>query len=114
MATLIKMICSDCGYNSGTLRLGPTLMDVRFIMPAFDTGSQQIVSVDVAQIPATAIPYNNEKLFKNTGGEVSFECNTNDYKSATDTAVIRLSKAHNFCPSCNSFSLQIKEWGKMH
>ena len=114
MATLIKMICSDCGYNSGTLRLGPTLMDGRFIIPAFDTVSQQIVSVDVEQIPNTAIPYNNEKLFKNKEGGPSFEFNNNDYQSDIDTVVIRLNKEHNFCPSCNGFSLQINEWGKMH
>lgn len=114
MAALIKMICTDCGYNSGTLRLGPTFMDARYIMPALDIELQQIVSVDVNSMPASAIPYSNEKLFKKTTDddmlhEVNlFQCCDDGEPDAT-----MLSKQHNFCPACNSFSLAIKEYGFM-
>lgn len=109
MATLIQMFCPDCDYSTEILRFGPTWSDRRNLGPAFDSESLQVVEVDYdTHADARVVPYTSKEL------QWKAALATNDDITLYSVDLDRqyaLKKKNNFCPCCNSYTLNIDVFG---
>lgn len=109
MATLIQMYCPECDYTTDILRFGPTWSDRRSLGPAFDSEALQVVEVDYdTHYDTRVVPYTNRQLQLKTDKTTPDDITL--YSVALDRQYA-LKKKSNFCPGCNSYTLNIDVFG---
>jgi hypothetical protein len=109
MATLIQMFCPECDYTTDILRFGPTWSDRRNLGPAFDSDSLQVVEVDYdTHKDGPIVPYTNRHLQPKTFTPTDEDIVLFSVEMNKEYA---LKKKNNFCPCCNSYSLNIDVFG---
>lgn len=109
MATLIQMFCPDCDYTTDILRFGPTWSDQRNLGPAFDSELLQVVEVDYDhQQDTRVVPYTSRQLQQKT--VIASQDDLTLYSVDLDRQYT-LKKKNNFCPGCNSYTLNIDVFG---